>query len=281
MAPSGRFDRSAFELGVARLSEHFDVRYDEGIFGSEGYLAGSDERRLRELEAALEDEEVGAIVAARGGFGATRLLGALDVDRIRAADKLLVGFSDITALHGAWARAGVRSIHGPMVAKLGHAPAAQLERWLAVLLGDVPAASTGLEGLAPGSARGPLVGGNLAVLCALVGTRFAPPLDGAVLFVEDVGERPYRVDRMLTQLRQAGWLERVAAVAVGAFTDCAPGTDGVEVEAVLADHLAGLGVPVVSGLSAGHVEDNAPLVLGARVVVDGDAGELRFEEGAT
>jgi muramoyltetrapeptide carboxypeptidase len=208
------------------------------------------------------------------------LLDQVPVPRIRAAEKLLVGFSDVTALHAAWARAGVRSIHGPMVAALGRAEPATVARYVAILEGGTPAPFTGLDVLAPGIAEGPLVGGNLAVLAALVGTPFAPPLEGAVLFLEDVGERPYRIDRMLTTLRHAGWLARVSAVVLGAFADAMPGPDGVAVAQVLGERLSGLGVPVLSGVPAGHIDDNAELPLGARVRVDAARAELTFLEPA-
>ena len=280
VAPSSPFDVEAFELGVAKLRERYDVRYGGGLLSRKGYLAGDDPRRLAELEAALADADVGANVAARGGYGATRLLEHLDAARIGRARKLLVGFSDVTALHCAWLRAGLRAVHGPMVAALGRAPGELLGRWIAAVEGVAPPPLSDLTPLAGGAAEGPLVGGNLAVLAALVGTPYAPPLDGAVLFLEDVGERPYRVDRMLTTLRHAGWLARVRGVVLGAFTDSAPGPDGTDVDAVLADRLGDLGVPVGAGLPAGHVDDHLELPLGAPVRLDADAGTLTFLEPA-
>lgn len=269
---------------MARLGARYKLRFDEGIFAKKGFLAGDDERRRAELLRALHDPEVEAIVAARGGYGATRLLEGLEPKQVAAARKLLVGFSDITALHALWARAGLRSIHGPMVARLGAKDEGYLLRWIDAVEGAVHEPLRGLRPIAEGrggAVRGPLLGGNLAVLSALVGTPFAPPLDGAILFLEDVGERPYRVDRMLTTLKQAGWLERLAGVALGAFTDSGPGPDAVAIDEVLADRLEGLGIPVVSGLPAGHVEDNLELPLGAMVRLDAAAGTLIFEEGAT
>lgn len=280
IAASSPFDVDAFHAGVARLSERYQVRYDPGVLEREGFLAGSDDRRAAELIAALDDPAVQAIVPARGGYGATRILERIEPARVRRANKLLVGFSDVTALHALWARAGLGSIHGRMVASVGLAEPARVERWMRAVEGAPMAPFTGLETVTPGIASGRLAGGNLAVLCALCGTPHAPPMEGAVLFLEDVAERPYRVDRMLTTLQQAGWLARVAGVVLGAFTDAAPGPDGVEVGSVLRERLGTLGVPVAMGLPAGHVDDNHELPLGARVRLDADAGTLALEEDA-
>lgn len=264
---------------MCRLRERYEVTYGEGLLARKGYLAGDDARRLEELRAALVDPAVDAIVAARGGYGATRLLPRLDPALVARHPKLLVGFSDVTALHAVWARAGVRSIHGPMVAALGRAPPPLVERWVRAVEGEPAPACDGLETLAPGRATAPLVGGNLAVLCALLGGPHAPSFEGRVVFLEDTGERPYRVDRMLTTLRQAG-LGRAAAIAVGQLTDCAPNPDGVEARDVVAERLSDLGVPVVCGVPAGHVDDNRELPLGAPVRVDADAGRLELLEPA-
>lgn len=256
------------------------MRFDEAIFEREGYLAGSDLRRLEELRAAIIDPSVRAIVAARGGYGAQRLLDGLDPELVRSHPKILVGFSDITALHALWARAGVRSIHGAMVAALGRGDEALLERWRGLLYGAVSEPVGDLRAIVGGRAEGVLVGGNLAILAALCGTPYAPPLDGAILFLEDIGERPYRVDRMLTTLHHAGWLARVAGVALGAFTESPPGSDGVEVSEVLVERLGALQVPVVMGVPAGHIDDNLELPFGSRVALDADAGMLTFLEPA-
>jgi muramoyltetrapeptide carboxypeptidase len=280
IAPSSPFDEAEFDRGVGWLRERYDVRYEDTVVARHGYLAGPDVRRLGELERWLADDDVDAIVAARGGYGATRLLEALDPTLVAARPKLLVGFSDVTALHALWARAGLRSIHGPMVAALGRAGPGARERWRGAVEGAIPETATALRTIAGGRAEGPLIGGNLAVLAALAGTPFAPPTRGAVLFLEDVGERPYRIDRTLTTLRHAGWLDRVAAVVIGQLSECEPGADGVTVDEVLDERLSCLDRPVVAGLQAGHVDDNLPLPLGARVVVDADAGVVRFEDTA-
>ena len=280
IAPASPFPPGDFERGVARLAERYRVTYRDDILARRGYLAGDDPRRLAELEEALADPDVDAIVAARGGFGVTRLLPFVLPENVRAANKLLVGFSDLTGLHALFARAGLRSIHGPMVCALGRAEAPEVERWIATVEGAPHPPLGGLACVASGAAEGPLLGGNLALLAALAGTPHAPPIDGAILFLEDVGEAPYRVDRMLTTLREAGWLARVAAIALGGFTSCNPRDDGVTVEEVLADRLGDLGVPVVSGVPAGHGRENLALPLGAPVRLDATEGTLAFLEPA-
>jgi hypothetical protein len=158
-----------------------------------------------------------------------------------------------------------------MVAKVGDLDDALQLRWLHALEGAPSPALTDLTTVVPGRVVGPLVGGNLAVLAALVGTPFAPPLDGSVLFLEDIGERPYRIDRMLTTLTHAGWFEQVRGVAFGAFTDCAPGVDGVSGRDVLVRHAEALGLPCVLDVPAGHVDDNRELPLGRTVTLDATA----------
>jgi muramoyltetrapeptide carboxypeptidase len=192
---------------------------------------------------------------------------------------LLVGFSDITALHAVWARAGVRSIHASMVAALGREDPARLASLVSVMEGAVPAPFEGLERIAPGVVEGPLLGGNLAVLAAMIGTPYFPPLDGAVLFLEDVDEHPYRVDRMLTTLRQSGQLRAVAGVALGRFDHCRPrAEDAVQVAEVLRERTFDLGVPVVAGVEAGHEGENREVLLGTPVRLDADRGRLSYLE---
>jgi muramoyltetrapeptide carboxypeptidase len=281
VAPAGPFDQVEFERGVERLRRRYDVYYAPSIAEREGYFAGSDERRAGELLAALRDRYVQGIVAARGGYGATRLLDRIDAELVAKNPKLLVGFSDITALHALWARAGMGSIHGPMVAALGRCNDAQLARWISAVEGTLPTTMTGLTALAGGRAQGPLLGGNLAVLTALIGTPYAPPLAGCVLFLEDVGERPYRVDRMLTSWAHAGWLALPCAIVLGGFTEAEPGEDGTAVEQVLKERLGALGIPVLAGVPAGHVDDNLELPFGATAVVDAEQGTLAFQDEAS
>jgi muramoyltetrapeptide carboxypeptidase len=261
-----------------------------------GYLAGTDEERLSDLNAALNDDSLGAVWCIRGGYGLTRILAGVDFDAAARHPKVVLGFSDVTALllalHG---RTGLVTFHGPVARQpLNGFSRAHLER---VTCRDAPAGTLTIPvppgdllvpkehrvvALAAGVAEGPLVGGNLSLLQCLVGTPYLPALDGAVLFLEDVGEEVYRIDRMLSHLRLAGVLDRVAGVALGQFTETglygshgAPGLDRV-----LSDYLVPLGIPVVMGLPVGHVADQWTLPVGVRARLDGDAATLTILEPA-
>ncbi|HVU05455.1 MAG TPA: LD-carboxypeptidase [Polyangiaceae bacterium] len=270
VAPSGPFDRALVLRGVAWLRERYEVDFGEALFEQRGYLAGTDERRREELNRAIADERARAVVATRGGYGLTRIAHALDLSPLRTRPKWLVGFSDVTALHAEASRFGVASIHGHNVAGLGRGDDRARERWEAVL--RAPTARRRFDSLTVvrgGRATGPVVGGNLTVLfsSAAAGRLVLP--EGAVLLLEDVGEAPYRVDRMLTALLVAGALDRVAGVLLGSFTDSAPGRYGVPVEEVLAERLGELGVPVLAGFPAGHGPENESVVLGVPATLDG------------
>ena len=272
MAPCSPFDRERFERGLPLLQARYRVELADGLFERAGYLAGGDDARLAALLGALEDDQTRALVAARGGYGSTRLLPRLDVARVRRAGKWLVGFSDVTALHALWRRAGLCSIHGPMVCSLWEASEAAQAEWGALLEGKASAPLEGLSCVRPGRAEGVLFGGNLTVLGALVGTPYMPNLDGTVLLLEDVTERPYRIDRTLTSLLQSGALAGVQAVVLGQFSQCDAGADGVSALQVLEERLSALGVPVLGDAPVGHVAENRAVLLGARVAVDAQRG---------
>jgi muramoyltetrapeptide carboxypeptidase len=258
--------------GLAWLATRYSLRAETSLFGRDGFLAGDDAQRGAAFAAALRDPEARAVFCARGGYGATRLLPGIPWDELERAPKWVIGFSDVTALHACAARAGVRSVHAPNVTGLSRGVSASDRLALMrALEGGELGAWEGLRVLVAGEARGPIVGGNLAVLAALVGTPFLHVPRGAVLALEDVTERPYRIDRMLTSLRLAGVLERVAAIVCGEFTSCDPGPDGVTVDEVLARNLSPLGVPVVCGAPFGHGAINRAFVHGAPVRVSGGA----------
>ena len=277
VAPAGPFDRAAFERGLTLVAARYRPVFDEGLFAKDRYLAGSDERRLAELEAALSRPDTKAVFCARGGYGALRLLSPL---RLPQAIKPLVGFSDLTALHGALQAAGRVSVHGPVLTQLGSLGEAAA-RELFDLLED-PQARPVLKGepLVPGEAEGPVVGGNLSVLTRLIGTPFMPPLGGAILFFEDVGERPYRLDRMWQHLSLCGALDKLAGIAMGTFEGCEETEGDWPAEQVLGDLAREARLPCVVGLPVGHGQLNRPMPLGARARLDGAAGTLSFLEGA-
>jgi muramoyltetrapeptide carboxypeptidase len=281
VAPSSPFPREELDAGLAWLRTRYEVRVSAGLDARAGYLAGDDARRAAELAGAMLAPDVRAIVAARGGYGAMRILDALPWAAWAARPSWLVGFSDVTALHvEAWRR-GVATVHGPNVTGLGHARDAgdadrAREVWSAVL--EAPKARRAWEGLeivhaggAGCAARGPLVGGNLALLEAMAAAGRLTIPQGAILALEEVTERPYRVDRMLTALRLGGHLARAAAIVLGGFTKCDPGPDGARVEEVLAERTVGLGVPVLSGAPFGHGARNDAFVLGRDVEVQMNA----------
>lgn len=261
-----------------------------------GYLAGTDDERLKDLNSALADTKVDAVWCLRGGFGITRILDRVDFDALARHPKVVVGYSDITALlNGALRVAGVVTFHGPMSrSQLGPFARWHFDRVLTVpgpagQLGRLPAPADVLvpqehriATLQPGVADGPLVGGNLTLLQCLVGTRFFPDLDGAILFLEDVGEDLYRIDRMLAHLRGVGALSRVAGVAVGRFTEMERGTgDGaLGFDEILATYFAPLRVPVAYGFPIGHIDEQWTLPLGVRARLDATRGELELLESA-
>ncbi len=212
----------------------------------------------------LGDRRVRAVIAARGGYGASRFVHDLDWSRLHDAPKWIVGFSDVTAIHLELARVGVASLHAPHVTSLGRGDAKSRETFVRTL--ESPRRTRvfpGLRSIAKGEARGPLVGGNLTLVhAAAAAGRLAIP-KGAILVLEDVTERPYRIDRMLTTLIVGRHLEGVTGVVLGEFTSCDPGPDGVTVASVLEERLSALGVPVLAGIPSGHGMQNEPLVLGA------------------
>jgi muramoyltetrapeptide carboxypeptidase len=272
VAPSSPFEPVLAWVGLGFLAKRYRIRFDRGLFSRAGYLAGSDERRRAELALALEDPSVKAIVAARGGYGASRIVHDLDFEALRCSPRWIVGFSDITALHAEAWRVGVCSLHASHVTSLGRGDAVLRSSFIRAL--EAPFAETAFRGLAtlrPGRAEGPLVGGNLTLLqaCAAAGRLTLP--DGCVLLLEDVTECPYRIDRMLTSLEAGGHFAHVAAFVLGEFFRCDPGPDGVRAEDVVRDRLARLGVPVVAGLPVGHGRRNEPVVFGARARVDAAA----------
>ena len=285
VAPSGPVPRDAFESGLAVLKQRYEVRFDEALFTREGFLAGSDERRLGELVVALGDPDARAVLMARGGYGLLRILPFIDPDVLRAAPRPLVGFSDGTALLAFAARAGVASIHGPVLTQLGGLAAADQQALFRLLEEPAPGVVlANLDEVIPGRVQGPLLGGNLEVFSRLVGTPFLPDLAGAILFIEDSGERPYRVDRLITHLDLAGVFSAVSAVIVGDFGGCQEPellrAGSPTADEVLLERLGRLPIPVVLGAAVGHGSRNFALPYGCVAELDTRHGTLVALEGA-
>lgn len=247
------------------------------VFDRNGYLAGTDEDRLADVVTMLCREDIHAVLCARGGYGCHRILHALPYGEIAARPKILVGYSDITALHLAlYARTGLVSFHGPNVRDLlshGEGNASALLDLLAGEAGETLLPLAQGRVLRQGQARGPLLGGNLTLLCHLLGTPFLPRLDGAILLLEDRGEALYRVDRMLTHLRLSGILGRISGLVFGEFLGCA---DEEALMTLFSERTEDLRVPVVTGAPVGHGPRNAAFPLGVPAELDTDAGLLRI-----
>lgn len=289
-APSGPIEPDELAKGVRELeSLGFRVRVPEGILARTRFTAGSVERRVAELHALFGDPEVRAVVCARGGAGAGGLLDRLDPGILARNPKPFVGYSDATALHLFLARLGQVSVYGPMAGRGLHPGGYDAPSFLAAVCGEGTPYASGpddLLSLRPGEDEGVLRGGCLSLLAAAAGTPAAITSDpeGTILFLEDVRERPFRIDRMLTQLRRSGAIAGVRGVVFGEMKGCAPEADAdYRLEDVLLDGLAGLDVPVALGLSAGHANNpivSLPLGVRARLVCGDKDARLEVLEAA-
>lgn len=261
-----------------------------------GYLAGTDADRAADVNEMFADPQIRAIFAVRGGWGCARILPLLDFATIRANPKLLVGFSDITALHLAFAaKAGFTTIHGPNASSSWSKFSWDAFHAIAFdaatpLFSSPPGAQDRLVQVAgrirtfhPGKASGRLLGGNLTVLAALMGTPWLPDFTGAILFIEDTNEAPYRIDRMLTQLALGGVLDRLSGIVFGQCTDCGasgPSYGGFTLSEVLQQHIGPLGIPAFQGAQFGHVANQFSLPVGVKAEIDAEAGTIRLLEAA-
>jgi muramoyltetrapeptide carboxypeptidase len=275
----------------------FKVRFSEHMMERHGYLAGEDKPRAEDINKAFADKSVACVHAIRGGWGSARLLPHLDYDAIRRNPKVLIGYSDITALLLAvHAKTGLITFHGPI--GLGRWDAYSLDYYKRVLLNGELVTYSNKQGIAPdrnsltqvefrtqtimpGKARGRLLGGNLTVLTTILGSPYLPDWDGAILFCEDVREDLYRVDRMLTQLKLAGVLGRIKGFVFGGCSECGPG-DGnygaLTLEEIFTDHIKPLGVPAWQGAMIGHAQPQWTLAEGAQVEIDATAGTIALLE---
>jgi len=288
VAPAGPVNAERFRRGLDRLGDVFRLRVADSVTaphpaGVPNYLAASDEVRAAELAQMIADPDVRAILLARGGYGLTRILPKLDPDALRRDPKPIIGFSDATALL-AWAyAAGVRGIHGPMVVQFESLADHDIAHLIDLV--TTPRA----PGVRPwrlathgkGRYRGPLVAGNITMYSLLVGTPWPMPLRGALAILEEVGERPYELDRYLTQLALTGELARIAAVIVGDLTRCLDQADSEEAALrTILERLHAAGTPAAVGAPIGHGDRNEAVPFGADSILDLDAGTLEILEPA-
>jgi muramoyltetrapeptide carboxypeptidase len=286
VAPAGTVaQRAGFESGIAALERMgFHVHYRDRIFQSTRYLAGSDQERAEELMQAFETPSSRAVMALRGGYGCSRLIPLLMEKRLRQHPKVFIGFSDLTTLHIFFRRRfGWITVHGPMAASLGEISEDQ-ESHLVALLTDPdyrPALHFDqLETWFPGKAEGIMAGGCLSIIAASIGTSYEIKTDGKILFLEDQGEPPYRLDRMLTHLHLAGKLQNIAGILLGSFLDCEPEQGNYTAADTLRDLLIHLKVPIIAGFPAGHDRENWAIPLGVKVRLDADARSVEFLDSA-
>jgi muramoyltetrapeptide carboxypeptidase len=288
IAPASPFDPEQLHAGLDVLrSWGFKPRHRDDLFQRRHYLAGAPRRRAAELHEAFEDDDAAAIFAVRGGYGVATMLPLLDPKRLRNP-KILCGCSDLTALLSWFVQeTSTVAFHGPMVGALGRGDDdVGAARLLALLTssGKPPDLTSALDGAAewcvsPGIGRGRAVGGSLSLLASLCGTPWQVRTEGAVVFLEDVGERPYRIDRLLVQIAQAGAFEGAAGVVLGDFVGCDDG-GGATARDAIERVLRPMAIPILAGVPFGHASPNLAFPVGVQVEVDAGQGVLRFKESA-
>ncbi len=290
ITPATKLDSAEDTVNSRQFVESLGFRPEFGLNATKefGYLAGTDRQRVDDLNWALNDPGIRGIIFIKGGYGSMRYLPMIDYEAARRDPKVIVGYSDVTALLVALNRkSGIVTFHGPVATS---APSVFSTVWMKKALcfrqalgsyeqpdkGTASAGDFRLKTIHGGKAVGPLVGGNLTLLTSMLGTPYAPQISGKILFIEEVGEAPYRIDRMLTQLWLTGDLKKVKGVAVGQFVKCdeqAPDS-GWKTSEVIEMRLRELGVPVLSGLAIGHIQDKITLPIGVRAKLDADEQTL-------
>jgi muramoyltetrapeptide carboxypeptidase len=286
VAPASPFDRVLYEKGLRVIeSLGFEPVVDSDEFSRTGFLAGDDTARARRLQQALLEPDTKAVWCIRGGYGTTRLLDKLNLKKIRSNPKLLIGFSDVTALLLSLSTpGGFVTVHGPVVTQLSSLPKSARD-WLHEIISrpraavKIPAGK--LKTIVKGKDEGILLGGNLSLVTSLVGTPYQPSLAGSILFLEDTFEQAYRLDRMLNQLHQAAVFKNVKGIVIGSLSGCLPaGRAKYSARNVVERAVAGLGLPAVSGADFGHIKRNFALPLGVKARLDATKRVLTILEPA-
>jgi muramoyltetrapeptide carboxypeptidase len=282
VAPAGPFDPEIFAQGISAVeSMGFQTLVSDEVFEKTGYLAGTDEQRGQLVNRLFKDPEVKGIICARGGYGSLRILPLVDFDAIRKNPKVFIGFSDITALLTAiTARSSLVAFHGPMVTTLATAPEFTRNILTAAIASDAPIEITPADGIViqAGKAKGPVIGGNLNTLCHLLGTPFQAGFKKHILLFEDRGEAPYRIDRMVSQMKLAGCFEGIAGLVLGSFEDCG-NLDGIY--QIFQEHFRDLHIPILAGFDIGHGKQNMTIPFGIEATLDTDKQLLSFTQPAT
>jgi muramoyltetrapeptide carboxypeptidase len=279
IAPAGPVLQDEIQPGLALLeSLGFRPVCSPHLFDQVGYLAGEDKARLKDLHAMFRDKTIKAILCARGGYGTHRLLQKLDYPLLSRHPKIFVGYSDITALLCAlYIQSGMITVHGPVVRDFLKSGGRNATLLIKLMTSNELTTVNFLRGTAVkrGRAEGVVLGGNLSLICHLIGTSFLPSFKGKLLFIEEKGEPLYRIDRMLTHLLLSGQLEKCAGLMVGTFEECG---DPISVIDLVRERCSRLNMPIVSGLPVGHGEDNVPLPIGVRAVLDTKTMSLQIRE---
>ena len=282
VAPASPFDADLFDEGIKTLeSMGYRTYVPDDLFERNGYLAGSDGHRIDIFHRLWADSKIRAIVCARGGYGSMRLLPFLDFSLIQKNPKIIFGLSDISALLSAiYSKTGLVTFHGPMITTLANAPLETREAMIAAISPHQPHKVEMNNGtkIRSGSASGRICGGNLNTLNHLMGTPFAPDFRGHLLFLEDRGEKPYRIDRMLTQMKHADCFQNLAGLILGNFIDCG---SPQEIIRIFTDAFDDVSIPIVAVCEAGHGKQNLTIPLGLEATLDADNCRLSYHQPAT
>jgi len=277
IAPASPFDKKKFYKGIAVLEQlGFKAVFSKKIFEAHEFFAGSDHQRAHLLNSMFADSSIKAVWCARGGYGSLRILPLIDYDIIKSNPKVFIGSSDISSiLNTFFSKCGLVTFHGPMIESLGHANQETIKALNNVFLTDQPLTLKAENKfvISSGTASGVVAGGNLTTLCHLTGTPFAPSFSGKILLIEDVGEAPYRIDRMLTQMKLAGSFKAIAGIILGLFKNCG---DPDQIYRIVDDIFSDFHIPILAGFNIGHGEPNLTVPIGINARIDTDEGSLSY-----
>lgn len=290
---SNKFESEPYEIAVETFKAMgLKVKLGKHVNSHYGHLAGTDEERAEDLNMMFEDQEVDAIIALRGGSGAARILDMIDYESIAKNPKIFIGYSDITALHMAiYSKTGLVTFHGPMGVSTWNKFSYNIFREILFDKGsylfenptdtgdNLVQVKNRIRTITPGKAEGILLGGNLSVLTGIMGSSYLPNWDNKILYLEEVGEKIYAIDRMMSQLKLAGVLDKISGFVFGKCTDCDPGGSGygsLTLEEVMDHYIKPLGIPAYSGAMFGHVDDNSTIPNGINASIDADKGTIEM-----